>query len=753
MQQKVKSTRRQFVLRMSSLAGASTMVACGGDSASEVLDQAASVGGTTPPPAASPPAPAPSGTGATLAPAPAGSTPAPAPLPAPTPAQSPTPPPGPTPAPTGARQFVLIGAASGNVPFTTGFALARGEFPAGQSVRTSLPTAQAVIKTTWPDGSAKYAVISGVATLTKEVPTVVSVSPGSATTDSALSTVALRNTGVTAAIDCGTFGSVSWSGADWQAPNATWIEGPAMSSWIYRKAVGGDAHLVAWLEVRYYVGGEVELLPWIENGYLRVAGPTVKSAQFQFSIDGAQRFNEAITLFNHTRTPLISGAALAHWRATDPGVMALPDATYLQSTRLVPTYFASTPASAAVVTGLPATYTPLQQGSFPLAMGSAGYHSSIGLLPQWDVLYLTAQSNTVWSALQRNAYSAGRYGIHFRDETTLRPPRLSQYPTLVLDSTSGVKGTGASTTNSYTPAATGGQPPAYNNTHCPALGFFAYLLTGRFYHLETTQFQATVHAIKTSDAPRQGIKGIMRTDDGAHTERGAAWSLRTLAQALAIAPDGDVLQGELKNSFEANVDYLHARYVAKPNNPQGWVTPYADYTAGDNVLRGSTWMQDFFTAAFGMAMNLGLPLSAASSQKLSEFFTWKAHSVVGRLGTAADDSYLYRDAVPYTIAQAPADKPDFAGGTGPWYPTWGAVYAATHATSSPGPRVEGDLRGGDFPAATGYWGNLQPALAFAVEHNIPGAREAYGRMTAAANWQTLVTAFNQAPVWSVRPRR
>ena len=30
----------------------------------------------------------------------------------------------------------------------------------------------------------------------------------------------------------------------------------------YRRPIGSDAHLVAWLEVRLYAGGAVEVLPW-----------------------------------------------------------------------------------------------------------------------------------------------------------------------------------------------------------------------------------------------------------------------------------------------------------------------------------------------------------------------------------------------------------------------------------------------------------------------------------------------------------
>src|SRR4029078_9881571 len=120
-------------------------------------------------------------------------------------------------------------------------------------------------------------------------------------------------------VDCGSFGSVSWAGGDWDSPAQIWITGPEMSSWVYRKPVGADPHLVAWLEVRLFAGGAVELLPWIENGYLRVAGPTNKSATFAFRINDVQRFSAAIDLPNHCRTPLVSNA-VSHWLSADPKV-------------------------------------------------------------------------------------------------------------------------------------------------------------------------------------------------------------------------------------------------------------------------------------------------------------------------------------------------------------------------------------------------------------------------------------------------
>ena len=202
--------------------------------------------------------------------------------------------------------------------------------------------------------------------------------------------------------------------------------------------------------------------------------------------------------------------------------------------------------------------------------------------------------------------------------------------------------------------------------------------------------------------------------------------------------------------MQANIDWNHARYVAQPNNPFGWVQPYSDYTGvGDGVYFEATWMQDFYTAAFGYAKAMEPAMPAASSQRLTEFFAWKARSIVGRLGGGAPTDYLYADAAEYTIAVAPTDTPNFETGTGPWHANWGAIYADTLKAPNPGTAL--GLRGGDFPEATSYWGNLQPAIAYAVQHQVPGAVEAYRRMTSAANWGQLASDFNANPVWSVRP--
>ena len=639
--------------------------------------------------------------------------------------------------------------ASAAAPFCVGFAFRKGDIPAGQGVTGSIPHLQVTAKNRWPDGSLKFAVVAGRMALAGNTSSTVTLAPGAASGGADLTLADLKATGVAASIGGGAYGNANWAAADWDSPFQAWVLGPEMSSWIYRKPVGSDAHLVAWLEVRLYAGGAVEVLPWIENGYIRVAAGTSKSATFSVTLGGSQRFSQAINLPGHCRTPLVSGAALSYWLGIDPGVIARHDTSYLQSTRMVPAYRAAVSASAAVLASQAASFTPLQLGNFVAPMGNAGYQPPIGLLPEWDVLYLTSPgSNVPWAALQRNGYSAGRWGIHYRDENTNRPLRFSSFPALSVNN---------STTNDFPAATTGTAAPGWDIPHHPSVGFMAYLVTGRWYFMEQVQFAATYNYLANVDggpyANRGGSAGIFKSNAGANTVRGAAWAIRTLAQATTVTPDTDVaLRGEFVASLEANINYNHATYVAQPNNPFGIVAPYGDAYGSptDGKVTEAPWQQDFYTAAFGYALAMDPPVSAGAKTKLSEFFAWKAKSIVGRLGGAGSNEWLYRDAAPYNFVVALVDTPDYVGGAGPWPANWGALYNATF-TVSPGPRSAGDLRGGNFPEAASYWGNLQPALAYAVEHGVPGAADAYRRMTSASNWSSLAVSFGVAPVWGVRP--
>ncbi|RJG16268.1 hypothetical protein D3872_11120 [Massilia cavernae] len=440
----------------------------------------------------------------------------------------------------GARFTVMSTTGQSSVPFCLGFAFRRGDVISGRTVVSDKGTLQMTVKNRWPDGSVKFAVLAGQAAVSGTAATTINVSSAAATTTTAaaITTAALKTGGAVAEVTCGAFGTVLWENTAWDTPFQTWVSGPAMSSFIYRKRVGTDTHLVAWLEVRVWANGAIEMLPWIENGFLRVAAPKNKSATFTFKLNRTQRMSALIDLKHHTRTPLIKGAALSYWAATDMGVIARQDSAYLQSTGLVPSYFGQLAAGAAVLNGLVTTYTPLQAGNFYYDednMASSGYQTPIGMLPQHDVAYLISDLPVTYGALVRNGFSAGRWAIHYRDETTNRPLRFSRYPTLNIGDNEGFKDVGGSTNGQYTPTPTGGNPPGWDVAHSPSVGFLAYLATGRWYFMEEVQFATTANYLGNGDNEflRTGSKGLVQSAVGAWQTRSCAWDWRARVQACA----------------------------------------------------------------------------------------------------------------------------------------------------------------------------------------------------------------------------
>jgi hypothetical protein len=284
------------------------------------------------------------------------------------------------------------------------------------------------------------------------------------------------------------------------------------------------------------------------------------------------------------------------------------------------------------------------------------------------------------------------------------------------------------------------------------MGYMAYLVSGWNYFLEENQLLATANFLKQNNTTRKGAQGVFESSSGTGITRGAAWSLRSLAQAAALTPDDDPLRTELVASVNANIDYYHAKYIAQPNNPLGLVQPYDHYndnTAG-NPWQSSVWMDDFFTGTVGYLKELQVHSSALQS-KLDTFAQWKYRSIVGRLGgSTGDNAIAFPYAAQYTVYYAPRNDSNWSNGSGPWYANWGEVANAMGLARS---AANGSaLTSGYAGEPTSYWGNLMPALSYAVDHNAAGAAAAWDRVTSASNINTLFNGFNSHPVWGTKPR-
>jgi hypothetical protein len=162
-----------------------------------------------------------------------------------------------------------------------------------------------------------------------------------------------------------------------------------------------------------------------------------------------------------------------------------------------------------------------------------------------------------------------------------------------------------------------------------------------------------------------------------------------------------------------------------------------------------TFMGYFHSQVMGYVWDLDVALSGAAKNAHKACRDHFYKLPVGMLGDSA--GYCYRAGPQYT---APLGTYD--GNTITWDQTWAAVYArmvaAGQIQSGLSCSAGGTIVSGHFPEATSYGANLQPAIAYAVDHGAPGAAAAYARYSGASNYSTFVASQGNATQWAIVPR-
>lgn len=646
-------------------------------------------------------------------------------------------------------------------PFMAGFCFRPGDVPAGRQVAVRAAAAgaraapvQATVKNRHSDGSVAFAILAGHADVQAGRPTLLQVGsgPAAATAPPPLTLADLQRSGTVVSIQAEGFGTATWQGAGWLQGAEPWISGPRMSSWIFSRPAGTDAHLMLRLELCLYANGEVEVFPYVENGWLMVPGPTHKQARFVVQLNGRTCFDRVVALGHHTRTPLIDGRALAYWTVPEPRVAPRQERQHLIASQRVvrpdPTaHYASWTGPANT------SFQPLQRGLFRIGMYGGGHYEGIAPQPGWEVAYLVSDDPLAYESMLRQGWSWGRYGLHYRDEKTGRPIAFSDHPATQMaapaQGPSHFAGLDSFHTLRYTPAPTGDMPAGedeYAITHSPAPPYGAYLASGRHYLMEQCQFQATANYL---------AKGMSRErSDGlclysAHQLRGMAWFLRTLFLAAVATPDDHPLKREFQRSVKVNVDFYWQRVVAQPNNPFGTVPQWG---SGVSI---QTWQHDFLVASWGLGLAAGAAGDAVTHTRMAQVFQYLAKGTLGRLGGTGPHEFLYvhqsgQQADPQgpdgdapVIAPSPAGvdpaKVDFEKGTGPWCRDWGEIFR--NAVGFPNPGVAGPLAFGFYPDPGSLWAQMHLALDECDRHQAPGTAEALARLRAAPNFGELGAAI------------
>jgi hypothetical protein len=300
----------------------------------------------------------------------------------------------------------------------------------------------------------------------------------------------------------------------------------------YRAQVGTDPTLVAWFYVRMYKGGKIWIRTAVENGYVDITTGD-KSYAPVVTIGGIVVYNNGggtLAHYAHTRW------TAEGWINGDPQITPKLDTTYLKNSELVPNYITTT-ADSATLNGLYQTYAPNQNGNWTLDMGNTGYQDMIGILPQWDALYITSGADSrAYKSVLANASALNSYPIVWDDSVT----KLTMIPSNRPNWT--VQGTTAYAAGSL----------RWDHAHHGSGGYLAYLITGDYYYLETMENQSAMCYLMTSTSKGLGTSRVFKDQT-----RGMAWCNRTVGQLVAISPAGSVVANDFAQLLSNNTNYWY----------------------------------------------------------------------------------------------------------------------------------------------------------------------------------------------------
>lgn len=365
-------------------------------------------------------------------------------------------------------------------------------------------------------------------------------------------------------------------------------------------------------------------------------------------------------------------------------------------------------------------------------MQETGFQNQIGLLPLWDALYISSGGDLrALKSVSANSKALGSYPIVFRGSSDqYLPVRPSKYPTYTIF---GANGNG---TNEIV-----GPILTWEMAHHGSSGYLDYLVSGDYLALENMEHQSGACYLSHSSSGT-GLNRILGSQ-----VRTVAWCTRTIGQLVAIAPS-DLVIDDWSAFLKNNVSYFLAQTKVPGMNQLGILYEYCPDVCFNGYGSGvsNVFMHAFLVQSYAMLSDLE-PL--ANMTDLYTVRNWLYKFPVGILGSGAAGNFCFNYASAYTLKYAPGPVADLTGA----YQTWGEVFSASYPGASCGNTLLGASGGDPLSAATGYWGNLMPAIAMAVDHGAPGAAAAWSRLTGASNWSAVLNSgFGDIPNWGVVPR-
>lgn len=467
---------------------------------------------------------------------------------------------------------------------TMGQAIPKGQVPAGQSLAFSgLPT-QFDLKTTWDDGSARFAILSADVASAGAYPLAVG-GPATGTFSPTIPTASVTLT----------IGGVAYTATlPASVSSDPWLSGPICREWrhvVTPKTSGNASHpfLRVIFDVRCYAAGGSRVDVTVEN-CLDLASTATVTYDASISVAGSTVFSQAGVVhyyFARWRKAFLSGMAESAPTLDWAPAIAAKAVPKILATVADRAYAASGPG-----------YGIMERGEVSFAdMGGTGGRPEIAPYPDWAARFLLRPGSTARSATLRTGDLAGSWPVHARNADGSFVS-IDSRPNYWLDYRNGDS---AFSMGDYPPG-----PLKPEQNHVPSLAYIPYLATGDRYHADEmadwghfallgTWPAAAGYGVSGDDG-RGGSQGIV----GAAQVRGRAWNLRNLADAAAYLPDAHPAKSYFAAKVEANLAFYDA-YAANH------VTPFGSFfeVAASGYSAINLWRNNYLAWAIDRAVGHG----------------------------------------------------------------------------------------------------------------------------------------------------
>jgi hypothetical protein len=477
----------------------------------------------------------------------------------------------------------------------------------------------------------------------------------------------------------------------------------------------------------YYPDGGIV----IENSYAGVDNPTPMDVPVDLSITCG-----TFTASTGGITVWYKGWTQPYWTVA-PTVQAFDRS-------LFPYYSDAGSKASAVASFAKSPQGPMATALWCQSMGTTGERGDLGLLPSWDAMYLTNPSADAANVVFGMADAIAPFPFHAIDTQTNQMLLAGNYKFSCMGAYAGQYG------NPFMPLTGTSVCPismSEAQAHAPAFNALAAALRGTAYDkANLAQWANYIGSLWIQPAYRISNGGPTHLDSHVQT-RGAAWCLRTVAQAAKLSDHPDLFAGWL-TEMASEIPAI----AAKPGMPMLLANvQYPPVDAGPPpVARGYGMFQlDYFVAATGYAIQLGNKEFQPLLDYFQPFVTDRMLAVQHEFATIYEATYKdtsgnvaanWVQSLQFTTATSPALAAAFLCAEGSQ-----ALQTAMSWTGLPG-----DFNGyPESPDGTGYSAIYRGAAAYT-------AAFATNQTAAQAAWAKFLLydreVYTTGPKYSVMPR-